>query len=272
MPRHIFFISDGTGITAETVGMSLLTQFELYDFEYSTLPYIDTPEKAQVALSQITEAYQRDGEKPIVFSSLMNKEVYNIIAQCPAIIIDAFAHFIPQLEEALGMQASGQAGKSHSVKSPDQYHARIDAVNFTITTDDGLHPDYYKKAEIILVGVSRSGKTPTSIYLALNFGIKCANYPITQDDLEYDDIPRVLKEYTNKCFGLTIDPGRLNQIRTQRRADSTYATLKQCEKEVRAAEAIFRQHKIPMINTTQLSVEEIATRIIAEKGLHRGPR
>ncbi len=272
MARHIFFISDGTGITAETVGMSLLTQFDLYDFEYSTLPYIDTPEKAEMVLGQIAGAFHKDGEQPIVFSTLMNPEVSKVIAKCPGVIIDAFAHFIPRLEEALGLKASGQAGKSHSVKSPDQYHARIDAVNFTINTDDGLHPDYYKIAEIILVGVSRSGKTPTSIYMALNFGIKCANYPITQDDLDHDEIPKVLKDYTGKCFGLTIDPVRLNQIRTQRMADTNYATLKQCEKEVRATEAIFREYKIPMLNTTQLSVEEIATRIVSEKGLQRSPR
>lgn len=252
--------------------MSLLTQFEIYDFEYSTLPYIDTPEKAEVVLQQITEASQKDGEQPIVFSTLMTPEITAVIAQSPAIIIDAFAHFIPRLEEVLGMKATGQAGKSHSVQSPDQYHARIDAVNFTINTDDGLHPNYYKKAEIILVGVSRSGKTPTSIYLALNFGIKSANYPITQDDLDRHGMPEVLKDYTDKCFGLTIDPIRLNQIRTQRKANSTYATLNQCQKEVKATEALLQEYNIPMLNTTQLSVEEIATRIVVEKGLQRSPR
>lgn len=253
--------------------MSLLSQFDIYDFEYSTLPYIDTPAKAQTVLTQVTEAFQKAaGEPPIIFSTLMNQEVCGILSQCPGTMIDAYAHFIPQLEDALGMKASGQAGRSHSVKSADQYHARIDAVNFTINTDDGLHPDYYKKAEIILVGVSRSGKTPTSIYMALNFGIKCANYPVTQDDLDQHGIPKVLKDYTEKCFGLTIDPMRLNQIRTQRKANSNYATLKQCQKEVKATEALFREYSIPSINTTQLSVEEIATRIVSEMGLQRSPR
>ncbi len=272
MPRHVFFISDGTAITAETVGMSLLTQFNMYDFEFKTLPFVDSVPKAEAAQQQIAQAFQKTGKSPLVFSTLMNPEVATLIAQSPAVVVDAFAHFIPQLEEALGTKASGQAGKSHSVKSPDQYHARMDAVNFTINTDDGLHPDHYKKAEIILVGVSRSGKTPTSIYLALNFGIKCANYPVTQDDLDHKGMPLALKDYTHKCFGLTIDPVRLNQIRTQRRANSTYATLQQCQKEVKATEALFKEYGIPMLNTTHLSVEEIAARIVAEKGLQRGPR
>lgn len=269
MDRHVFFISDGTGITAENLGLSLISQFDNIDFTLNTLPYIDSVEKAERALEQIAEIHQTQGAKPVVFITLINQEIKQIINQAPAIIVDLFDTFIPPLEAEFGTKASGKTGQAHGVHDNEQYHARIEAINYTLSTDDGLNPKDYNKADIILVGVSRSGKTPTSIYLALHYGICAANYPITMDDLEEDHLPKRLEGFTDKCFGLTIDPTHLAQIRHQRLENSEYASLKRCTKEVKATEGLFQHARIPYLNTTHLSVEEIATRIVSEKSLGR---
>lgn len=269
MQRHVFFISDGTGITAESLGLSLISQFDAFEFTLITLPYVDTPDKAEAALEQISETYQTQGHKPIVFATLVAPHLRSIVAQAPALVIDLFNSFIPQLESELGAEANWKVGRSHGVSDREQYHHRIEAINFTLNTDDGLNPSYYDDADIILVGVSRSGKTPTSIYLALHYGLATANYPLTEDDLRRDILPRPLTHHAKKCFGLTIDPEHLNKIRTERLNDSQYASLKQCKKEIECAEGLFAENRIPMLNTTHLSVEEIATKIVAEKKLER---
>lgn len=269
MQRHVFFISDGTGITAETLGLSLISQFSGIEFKHNTLPYIDSPDKALTALEHINEVYHTYGNKPIVFMTLVDKSLRELIGSGPGLSIDLFSVFIPQLEDELGMKASGEKGRSHGVHDMAQYHARIEAINFTLATDDGLNPKYYESADLILVGVSRSGKTPTSIYLALHYGIATANYPLTDDDLNDGQLPKVLRSFTKKCFGLRIDPHRLQQIRAQRRREGAYSTLNQCEREVRQAEAIFAHHDIPVLDTTELSVEEISARIVAEMKLSR---
>jgi regulator of PEP synthase PpsR (kinase-PPPase family) len=269
MQRHVFFISDGTGITAEHLGLSLVSQFEGIHFIFVTLPFVDSPEKAEDTARQIQASFEEDGEAPLLFVTLINPVTRAILDKTPGIQLNLFDHFIPQLEKVLGKSASGKMGRTHSVHNKEQYYARIEAINYTLSTDDGLNPKNYDLADVILVGVSRSGKTPTSIYLALHYGIAAANYPITADDLTHDELPHSLNGYASKCFGLTIDPSRLTQIREQRFNDSQYASLRQCTKEVLATEAIFKQAHIPYLNTTQLSVEEIATKIVAELHLDR---
>jgi regulator of PEP synthase PpsR (kinase-PPPase family) len=269
MQRHVFFISDGTGITAEQLGLSLVSQFESIEFIYTTLPYIDSPEKALEGLYEIEQSFKTYGSKPIVFLTLVDPLIRVLFENSPALSINLFNSFIPVLEKELGAPASGKKGRTHGMHNKEQYYARIEAINYTLATDDGLNPKDYSLADVILVGVSRSGKTPTSIYLALHFGIAAANYPITAENLTSDELPRALRDHASKCFGLTIDPSRLAQIRGQRLNDSDYASLKQCAKEIQITEGIFKQARVPYLNTTQLSVEEIATKIVAAMHLGR---
>ncbi|KAA0875482.1 posphoenolpyruvate synthetase regulatory kinase/phosphorylase PpsR [Nitrincola tapanii] len=267
--RTAFFISDGTGITAETLGNSLLTQFEGIHFEMITLPYIDTLDKAQNVVEKINSATAQDGELAIVFDTIVNPAIREKVASSQAFKIDVFESFLKPLEHELQLHSSYSVGKSHAINESSRYKERIASVNFALDNDDGGRIQQYGKADLILVGVSRCGKTPTCLYMALQFGIRAANYPITIDDLERSGLPDVLMQHRNKLFGLTIDPFHLAAIRHERRPNSRYASLEQCEFEVREVERRFAQLGIGTINTTHFSVEEIATRIMADAGLTR---
>lgn len=267
--RVVFFISDGTGITVEGLGHSLLTQFQSAEFESTTIPYVDSPEKAHQALQRIEKATQTRLQRPIIISSLVDSDIREILQSSEALFIDVFQTFIPQLEEALQQTSTTAIGRSHGLVDEQSYAARIDAVNYALTTDDGTNPRQYENADMILIGVSRSGKTPTSLYLALQFGVYCANYPFTEDDLSRTQLPESLQAHKNKLFGLTIDPKQLHNIRTARRPNSQYASLTQCRKELQIIEALFKQLHIPHINTTARSIEEIATQILAIKQVKR---
>lgn len=269
MRRQVYFISDGTGITAEQLGLSLVSQFEGMSFEFITRPYLDSLEKAQQVLEEITRGYQDTAEKPLVFITLIDPSIRGLIDKAPALVINLFDAFIPSLEAELGCQASGKTGRMHGVHDLEQYHERIEAINFTLATDDGLNTKYYEQADVILVGVSRSGKTPTSLYLALHFGIAAANYPLTAEDLTRDELPAALSAYASKCVGLTIEASRLTHIREQRFSGSQYASFSQCAKEIQTAEGIFKQARLPTLNTTRQSVEEIATKIVEALKLGR---
>lgn len=267
--RKAFFISDGTGITAEALGQSLLAQFDQIQFDRVTLPYIDSVEKAEQVVEQVAEAAQNGNEKPIIFDTIVNDSIREVIAKCDGFMVDIFSTFLSPLETELGISSSYSVGKSHAIDDNSHYPARIAAMHYALDNDDGGMTREYEDADIILVGVSRCGKTPTCIYLALQFGIKAANYPITDDDLDESSIPKVLKPYKKKIFGLTIDPTRLQAIRQERRPDSRYSSTRQCQMEVREAESIFRREGVPFLDTTHHSVEEISTRILAEKGIQR---
>ncbi|KDE39332.1 MAG: pyruvate, water dikinase regulatory protein [Nitrincola lacisaponensis] len=267
--RTAFFISDGTGITAETLGNSLLTQFEGIQFDMITLPYIDTLEKARNVVIKINDACQKDGQAAIVFDTIVNPDIRETIASSNGFKIDVFETFLKPLEQELQLHSSYSVGKSHAINESSRYKERIASVNFALDNDDGGRVQQYSKADLILVGVSRCGKTPTCLYMALQFGIRAANYPITIDDLETAGLPDILMQHRDKLFGLTIDPFHLAAIRHERRPNSRYASLEQCEFEVREVERRFKQLNISMINTTHFSVEEIATRIMAEAGLTR---
>jgi len=269
MKRQAFFISDGTGITAETLGHSLLAQFESIDFEQITLPYIDTIKKATEVTARLDAIELKTGLKPIVFDTIVNQDIRNIISKANAFKVDIFATFLSPLEQELKMDSSYSVGKSHAGGDNAGYKSRIDAVNFALDNDDGSKIKHYAKADIILVGVSRSGKTPTCLYLALQFGIKAANYPLTEEDLQNFCLPSALKPYKNKLFGLTIDPERLAAIRNERKANSRYASIAQCYYETEEVEHLYQQEQIAFLSTTDLSVEEISTKIMLKAELDR---
>jgi len=269
MKRTAFFISDGTGITAETLGQSLLAQFENIQFSKLVRPYVDTPEKARSMVQQINQAAANDGYRPIIFDTIVNQDIREIVAGSEGFMIDIFASFLAPLEQELGAQSSYTVGKSHSISANANYMERIDAVNFALDNDDGGRTHHYDKADLILVGVSRCGKTPTCLYMAMQYGIRAANYPLTEDDMERLQLPAALKPHKHKLFGLTIDSDRLAAIRHERKPNSRYASFAQCEFEVREVENLFRKENIAYINSTHFSVEEISAEILVEKGVER---
>ena len=269
MKRTAFFISDGTGITAEQLGNSLLAQFQGINFAKITLPYIDSKEKAAAVVEQINRAGEEDGQQPIVFDTVVDEEIRQLISDSKAYNIDVFSAFLKPLETELQCRSSYSVGTSHSIHEMERYKDRIESVNFALDNDDGARVQQYDQADIILIGVSRCGKTPSCLYMALQFGIRAANYPLTEEDLEDKQLPAFLTPYRDKLYGLTIDPFQLAAIRHERRPNSRYASLDQCDFEVRCVEQMFRRANLPCINTTSFSIEEIATRIMAEMNLDR---
>ncbi|MFN7086189.1 MAG: pyruvate, water dikinase regulatory protein [Burkholderiales bacterium] len=267
--RTAYFISDRTGITAEMLGHSLLTQFENVRFQEETLPFIDTPAKAWEAVKQINKRAENDGVRPIVISTLVNTEIAGIVGSANALFMDCFQIFIAPLEKELGVTASHEIGRTHNVSDFVNYHNRIDAVNYALSHDDGVSVRDLNEADVILVGVSRCGKTPTCLYLAMQFGIRAANYPLIPEDFGSMQLPAKLRSLRHRLYGLTIKPARLQQIRNERRPGSKYATLANCEFEVREAEALMRQEGIPYLDATSKSVEELATTILQEARLMR---
>lgn len=272
MTRTAFFISDGTGITAESLGRSLLAQFENVEIRMVTKPYVDSVDKAR-GLVQIIEATAvRDGETPIIIDTIVDEKIREVIRDAIGFKIDIFSTFLAPLEQELATHSSYSVGRTHAIGRDDVYMDRIHSVHFALDNDDGARTHQYHQADVILIGVSRCGKTPTSLYLALQFGIRAANYPLTEDDEDEDGtlkLPRSLTEHRHKLFGLTIDPRRLAAIRHERRPNSRYSSMDQCMQEIGQAEGLYRQMHIPFIDTTRFSVEEISTRMIAEMGLMR---
>lgn len=269
MKRCVFFISDGTGITAETLGHSLLSQFEGIEFEELTMPYVDTAEKAWAAVHQINAVAAAEATRPIIIDTIVNKDVRDVIGKANGFMLDVFETFVGRLGAELCSRPVNTVGKSHSIVNTESYNVRIEAVHFALDNDDGARTRHYDRADLILTGVSRSGKTPTSLYMALQFGVHVGNYPLTEDDFDDLRLPAALREHKKKLFGLTIDPERLSAIRNERKANSKYASIQQCEMEIRAVQAVFNKEGIPFINTTHLSIEEISTRIIAMAGIKR---
>ena len=269
MKRTAFFVSDGTGITAETLGHSMLSQFRGVEFAQVTLPYVQARETTENAVARINETAVRDGQRPVVFSTLVDEEHRAMLGQCQGLVLDMFAAFVGPLESELGVRSSHTVGETHAIRDHEAYRIRIDAVHYALDNDDGARTRHYDKADVILVGVSRSGKTPTCLYLALQFGLYAANYPLTEDDFDDLRLPQSLMPHKDKIFGLTIDPDRLAAIRSERKAGSKYASPRQCDMEVRALEALFNKFNIPSLNATELSIEEISTRILAKTGIQR---
>jgi [pyruvate, water dikinase]-phosphate phosphotransferase / [pyruvate, water dikinase] kinase len=266
--RTAFFVSDRTGITAEMLGHSLLTQFDQVSFTEITLPFVDSEEKARDAVRQINQAAERDGARPLVFSTLVNPILSAELQTANGSYIDCFQVFIAPLELELGVQSSHTVGRSHSLRS-NHYFNRIEAVNFAMSHDDGQTTKELDEADVILIGVSRCGKTPTCLYMALQFGIRAANYPLIPEDFDSRQLPSKIRPHKQKLFGLTIRPDRLQRIRNERRPGSKYASLENCEFEIREADLLMRQEGIPVLDTTTRSIEELATTILQKANLQR---
>ncbi|MCK4708128.1 MAG: kinase/pyrophosphorylase [Gammaproteobacteria bacterium] len=270
--RHVYFLSNRTAITAETLGHSLLAQFPDTAFSSVTIPFVDSEKKALNIVQRIKTSYEISKLKPIVISTMADESISQVISQSDALIVDPFDTFLPDLEHTLHAHSIHESGLSHRISNQSLYESRIKAIDFSMLHDDGMTTKLYHKADIIVIGVSRSGKTPTCLYLALQFGLKAANYPITEEDMDSEELPETIKKYSKKLFGLTTNPKRLAHIREERRANSRYASLDQCRFEVKAAEQMFEQFNVPFINTATMSIEEIATKVVEASGLHRVSR
>ena len=240
--RTVFFVSDGTGITAETFGNSILAQFDAKP-RHVRRPFIDSVEKALPVVAEINQTAEREGKRPIVFITLVNDEVRAILTgpDCKGLVLDMFRTFVEPLETEFGIKSSHRIGRFSDAAKSAEYNDRIEAINFSLAHDDGQSAKNLASADVILVGVSRSGKTPTSLYLAMQHGIKAANYPLIPEDFERGRLPTALVPHKRKCFGLTIDPARLSAIRHERRPDSKYASLANCRYEVAEAESMMRR-------------------------------
>jgi regulator of PEP synthase PpsR (kinase-PPPase family) len=263
--RSVFFVSDGTGITAETFGNSILAQFAAKP-RHVRRPFIDTVDKARAVVGEINQVAAAEGRKPIVFITLVSDEVREIVTgdACHGLVLDMFKAFVEPLEIEFGIKSNHRVGRFSDSAKSSEYYERIEAINFSLAHDDGQSARNLAQADVILLGVSRCGKTPTSLYLAMQHGIKAANYPLIPEDFERNKLPSSLSPHLSKCFGLTIDPERLAQIRNERRPDSKYAALENCRYEVREAEAMMRRHNVSWLSSTHKSIEEIATTILRD--------
>ena len=262
--RSVFFVSDGTGITAETFGKAILAQFET-TVRHHRLPFIDTADKAHQVVRQINHAGVVDGEKPIVFTTLVNMEVLKVIQEgCQGMLLDMFGMFVHPLEQELNLKSNHRIGRFSDASKSKEYHDRIEAINFSLSHDDGQSNRDLEQSDEILVGISRSGKTPTSLYLAMQYGLKASNYPLIPEDFERRQLPAALLAHKKKIFGLTIQAERLSEIRNERRPQSRYASLENCRMEVSEAEAMMRRAGIRWLSTTTKSIEEIATTILQD--------
>ncbi|KPK61197.1 MAG: transcriptional regulator [Gammaproteobacteria bacterium SG8_31] len=265
--RTIFFVSDQTGITAETLGHSLMTQFDGLKFRSVTVPFIDSLDKARETVNRINLTAEVEGARPIVFATLIEDDVRAILSESKGLFLDFFDAFIGPLERELEVRSTHTVGKAHGVANTTAYARRIDAMNFALENDDGANTRNYNRADVILTGVSRSGKTPTCLYLALHYGIFPANYPLAEEEFETGKLPETLEKFRDKLYGLTISSDRLQQVRGERRPGSRYASAQQVNFELRSAEALFRKNGIPYLDTTECSIEEIASTILHRRGL-----
>jgi regulator of PEP synthase PpsR (kinase-PPPase family) len=267
--RTVFFVSDGTGLTAEALGHSLLTQFDGIRFTPAVIPFVDSEERAREAVARIARAAVPGGARPIVFATLVDNRIRDIVRGSDALVLDFFEGFLGPLEAEFGARSTHAVGRSHSVDGNVEYQHRIEAVNYALSHDDGQSNRDLEQSDVILVGVSRSGKTPTCLYLALQLGIKAANYPLIPEDFERGSLPPAIERQRHKLYGLTISSARLSEIRHERRPDSRYASLDNCRFEVEEAERLMRRYGIPWLNSTTRSIEEIATKILQDIKLER---
>jgi regulator of PEP synthase PpsR (kinase-PPPase family) len=262
--RTVFYVSDGTGITAETFGHSLLAQFDSIKFRQVRLPFVDTIDKGKEVRHRIDRQGQVDGRRAIVFSTLVNPEINAVVRQADAMFMDLFSSFVEPLEKEFGLRSTHSIGRSHTAVDSAQYDRRISAINYSLAHDDGQSHQDLASADVILVGVSRSGKTPTSLYLAMQHGIKAANYPLIPEDFERRRLPEALYRYKPKLFGLTIAAERLSEVRNERRPNSGYASLANCRYEITEAESMMRREGIRSLSSTAKSIEEIAATVLQE--------
>jgi len=259
--RAAFFVSDSTGITAETLGSALLVNFPGIRFDRHTIPFVDTVEGACDVVAEIDRAAMA-GRNPVVFTTVKQSVLRDVLARAQAVMIDLLAGHLTELEDALGTTASEQLGQYHGVGDMEKYHDRMRAVEYAIEHDDGQSRRALDIADVIIIAPSRCGKTPTTMYLALQYGLLVANYPLTDEDFPTDGLPRMIAPYAPRCFGLITTPLRLSQVRHERRPSSRYSSLAQCTLELRRAEDLYRRNRVPFLNSATKSVEEMSAVII----------
>lgn len=268
--RPVFIVSDGTAITAETLAHSVMTQFPDLVYDQQRIPFIDTPEKAHQVAKRIERTLNETGVRPLVFSTFVDPEISKeFLKTAPGFQVELFRSFVGPMERELGMKSTHTVGATHKIRNEERYNKRIAAIDYTLTHDDGQTNRGLDQAEVILVGVSRSGKTPTSLFLAMQFGIKVANYPLIPEDFDRGELPPALEPLRDKLFGLSIKPERLSEIRNERRPGSHYASIENCRKEIEDAEKLMRRNGIKWLNSTTKSIEEIAATIIAKQHLEK---
>jgi len=262
--RDVFYVSDGTGITSETLGHSVLAQFDSVRVHAHRMSFVDTREKALDAVERINESFRRHGRRPIVFSTLVDPSINAILHTAEAFLLDLFETFVVPLEQELGCKSTHTIGRFHNIADSHTYKNRIEAISYALAHDDGQSAAELQRADVVLVGVSRSGKTPTSLYLAMQYGVKAANYPLIPEDFERGALPGALGAHRHKLFGLSIAPERLAEVRYERRPNSRYASLENCRYEVAQAERLMRLGGIRWLSTTTKSIEEIAVTVLQE--------
>jgi len=265
--RTIVCVSDHTGLTAEAFAHSLISRFPQIEAGYVVRPFVDSVEKAEAVVAEIDAL--GPGARPIVFTTFSDTGLQDIVAGVDGMVINLFSESLDRLAAELGEEPSSEVSQYHGVGDIARYQLRLDAVDFTLMTDDGLGFEHYPLADLILVGASRVGKTPSCLYLSMHYGIRAANYPLSLDDHEGAGLPPTLGSHRDRLYGLTIEPRRLRAIRLQRRPDGAYASLEMCKREIRHTEQLFRAEGIPYLDSTSRSIEEISATIIEDTGLTR---
>ncbi|MEE9444122.1 MAG: pyruvate, water dikinase regulatory protein [Cocleimonas sp.] len=260
--RTVFFISESTGITAETLGMSLLSQFPHVEFTQIQRPFVDNEDTAKKLVGEINQVAAEESFRPLAFATMPEEKINQILQQANCHYYEVFESFLDKIGHDLKTKPVLESGLSHGLVNEKTYDARIDALNFTLKHDDAMVLKTLGDADVIIVGVSRSGKTPTSLYLALKFGIKAANYPITEDDFEQNALPDVLLENRDKLFATSIKAKRLHQIREKRMPNSSYSALETCKSEIKQAHALYEKYGLTPMDVTTQSIEELAAQIV----------
>jgi len=259
---QIYLISDSTGETLDRIFLALKAQFP--NFEYQTNHFSFTRTESQTLA--ILKQAKKDKNSIILYTIVNSKlakylteKAYERKIPCFGVLGDLILNFSKVLNQKASHQPSGQYALN------DEYYDRIEAIQFTMNHDDGNLLNDVEKSDIILLGVSRTSKTPTSIYLA-NKGFKTANIPLVNKN----SIPKNLKENPqNFCIiGLTTEAERLADVRKNRinslkdKKNQDYTNLNKIKKEVEEAKNTFKKYKWPTIDVTRKSVEETAASII----------
>ncbi len=264
--RTVVCVSDHTGLTAATFAHSLVARFDDLEATYLLRPFVDNFEKVDAVVAEVDRLAEH-GSRPIVFSTLTDAALWRRLRESRGLVLGLFEQFVDELAAELHLEPGHTVGAAHSIRDTSIYQRRLDALDFSLMTDDGLGTKHYGNADLVVIGVSRAGKTPTCVYMSMHYGIRAANYPLTSDELGEGTLPDVLRSHRDRLFGLTIDPVRLHQIRQKRRPDSAYASLTRCTEEIGLAERLFRQEGIPVTDTTAHSIEEITSTIMEMTGL-----
>ncbi len=264
IPQDVYYVSGSTAILAEDMGKALLAQFQGIRFREEKIPFIHTPDDARKALAHILQ--QSGDSRPLVFCTIMDQQTRDVF-DCPEVrFFDIFLNTLELLERALGAKALREPGYSRHF-TISRMDKRVDAIHFSLEHDDGTRPAEYDEAEIILVGVSRSGKTPVSIYLATHMELKAANFPLTADHLDKHELPKEIVRNRKRAVGLTCSPHYLHTIREKRYAGSTYASLANCTRELQLAKQLYMRHNLKTLNVEGRSIEELAVQAMQAIGM-----